>query len=150
MSNRKTERINSAVIKTAIREKGLSTNALGVELGHSTSYISGSLSKELLPMAEVRALCMILDLKLEDVLAPEEPKPSEHPVVELGGLTKRLDALTAKLDEQTNIILDMGKLIGTMVSLMRGSAEEAQKSYVSVNSMLNKIYNHMKYSQKGD
>lgn len=148
MSGRKTERINSELIKNAIRAKGLSPNALGNDLGHSTSYISCALSKGVMPMAEIRALCMILDLQLEDVLAREDEPQTES--LNLDGVLQKMDELRQKVDVQTSIILDMGKLVGTMVTILRGSAEEAQKSYVSVNSMLNKIYNHMKYSQKGE
>lgn len=153
MGTRKVEKIKGENLRALLKRAGVSNLKMSEELGHSFSYVSNCLNTCHMPLAELKMLCSMIGADYNAIIDKDEPEPVAEQ--DLTGLQDALvplqDALAdirTGLDEQTMLITDMGKIFGTMLTIMRSGAEEAQKSYVSVNSMMNKIYNHLKYERK--
>lgn len=171
-------KINVDALKAAFKKAGRTYAEADRMFGLTTNRISSCMYQGSMRQDELERICMLLNVKFEDMKAkePEKLKEQKEPGVKAGGEAYEqamLYAVTNASKQIVSYIQDLGKIQTDLLREIKelradirraneasytqadelakqahAAAEKAGNYYVAANGHLNKIYNQMKYGAK--
>lgn len=166
-----TVKINVDALKAAFKKAGRTYAEADRMFGFTTNRISSCMYSGSMRQDELERICMLLNVKFEDMKAkePEKPKEQKEPVVKAGGEAYEqamLYAVTNASKQIVSYIQDLGKIQTDLlreinelradirraneatIAQASAAAEKANNYYVAASGRMEKIFNQMKYGAK--
>lgn len=161
--------VNATYIREYLAEKGLKQAKLGEELGYGKSYMQTALARGVLPMAQIKALCVVtgMDYKKATTVEKHAEKVADTgggvTIAELRELTEMIISYMQDLGKiQSDILRELKdmkirekehqeKMYNTLHDLdiyIRNAGAEARKSRITTNNNLSTIFNYIQ--KKGE
>ena len=156
-------RINSELIKNEFKKKGIIAANVSRTLGYGSNTIAVCLSRSEMREEMIDKLSLLLNLKKEDIILPQDTSKNVHVQKSPKTETDRIVSYICDIGKiQTDILRELKELHDDMNKFMQAintniidttaelhqTAEAVRNHGVATNQNMNKIHNLMKYGGK--